>query len=148
MPGRPEMILHNRSLLRQLMAGRDDTVTLAEKVGVSKQAIGYLTSGARNSCRTETAERIVGALGCDLGDLFRSRLEEDSSDKSKGGADVVHTVPEASKALRVSKTTVYRLIGSGDLVSIDVSPPGSRKAMRRVPDSAIRAFLADRAAQS
>ena len=142
------MILHNRPLLLQLMAGRYDTVTLADQVGVSKQAISYLTSGRRSSCRTETAERIESALGCNVGDLFRSRLTEESSTNRGGGEDVVHTVPEASKALRMSPTTVYRLIGSGALDSVDVSPPGSKKAMRRVPDSAIQAFLAERAAQS
>ena len=142
------MILLNRSLLRQLMTGRYNTVSLAEQVGVSKQAISHLTSGRRNSCRTETAERIAAALGCEIAALFRPRAEEDSYNITEGGEDMVHTIPEASAALRVSKTTVYRLIGSGDLDSLDVSPPSSKKAMRRVPDSAIRAFLAARAAQS
>lgn len=143
------MILLNRSLLRQLMTGRFNTVSLAEQVGVSKQAIGYLTSGRRNSCRAETAEGIASALGCEMDALFRPRAEEESSsNRSEGGEDMVHTIPEASELLRVSKTTTYRLIGSGALDSLDVSPPGSKKAMRRVPDAAIRAFLADRAAQS
>lgn len=148
MPGRPEMILHNHARLLQLMAGHFDTVTLAAQVGITKQAIGYLTSGRRSSCRTETAERIASALGCDLGDLFRSRMDEDSYNKTKGGDDMVHRVPEASALLGVSKTTVYRLIGQGALKSIDVAPRGSKKAMRRVPDAAIQEFLADRAAQS
>ncbi|MCK2219767.1 helix-turn-helix domain-containing protein [Actinomadura sp. ATCC 31491] len=61
---------------------------------------------------------------------------------------MVHTINEAGEALRVSRSTVYRLISKGDLYTTDVSPTGSKKPMTRVPDSAIQAFLAKRTAQT
>ncbi|MEV4287420.1 helix-turn-helix domain-containing protein [Nonomuraea bangladeshensis] len=147
MSGRPERVLRSRTLLLELMAaGRHNTVTLARQAGVRKQLISYLTSGRRTSCSAATAERIAATLGCQEETLFSNPLEEESSTREEG--EMVHTIQEACDALRMSKSTVYRLISKGDLSTTDVSPTGSKKAMRRVPESAIREFLAKRTSQA
>lgn len=48
------------------------------------------------------------------------------------------TVPEAMSLLNVGRTAIYRLITSGDLASIKIG------ASRRVPQSAIDSFIAER----
>ena len=82
MSGRPEMVLQSAALLRELMKGRHDTVTLAAAVGRSKQLISYLHSGARTSCSRETARRIAAALGCELDVLFCPPLSDESEERT------------------------------------------------------------------
>lgn len=84
MPGKPQMVLRSKTLLRELMGDRFDTVKLAEQTGLSKQVIGYLCAEgrhARNSCSRKTAELLARALGCEVGTLFCARLSDESDDK-------------------------------------------------------------------
>jgi hypothetical protein len=84
--GKPQMVLRSKTLLRELMRDRYDTVALAERTGLSKQLIGYLcTEGlaSRNSCSTRTANLIAEALGCEVETLFSPPLSDDSDDKER-----------------------------------------------------------------
>lgn len=81
MVGRPQMVLRSRTLLQELMRGRHDTVTLAAAAGLSKQLIGYLYSGTRDSCSRRTAERISAALGCQVNTLFSTRVSDESEEE-------------------------------------------------------------------
>lgn len=143
MPPRPQMILRSRELLSERMADRYNTVTLAAEVGVSKQLIQYLKSGARSSCRRETAERICRALGCPVGDLFSLPLEEESSNSRENGR-LLLTIPQAGKAIGASPSHVYRLIAAGELASTDISLPGSSQPKSRVPVESVNAWIAKR----
>jgi excisionase family DNA binding protein len=138
--GRPQTILRNRAALTALMAGRHTTVSLAAEVGVSKQYIAYLCNGSRPSCSRDTAEKIEKALGCAPGTLFSPRLEEEASNNGEE-EEVLHTVADAAKRLRVSRSHAYRLIGRGELEAVDVSLPGSRKPKTRVPEASIHQYI-------
>lgn len=59
-------------------------------------------------------------------------------------ASELHSVVAAADVLEVSKWTVYRLIASGDLDTVDVAPSGSRRAKTRVPAESLAAFIASR----
>lgn len=147
MPRRPEMILRSLPLLRELMVlAHHNTVTLAAEVGVRKQLIGYLASGSRSSCSTATAERIAGVLGCEVGTLFSNQMEEESANREEEG-EVLLTIPEAGKAIGVSKSHAYRLVADGELPVVDVGRSSSKKPKSRVSMKAIEAFIARREAQ-
>ncbi|WP_113699151.1 helix-turn-helix domain-containing protein [Nonomuraea lactucae] len=137
------MALRSRELLRELMKGRHDTVTLAKQVGLTKQAIQHLTSGRRTSCSRGTAELLAEALGVEVGTLFSHPASENSNTKEQ---KVLLTIPEAAKAMRVSRSHAYRLVADGDLPIIDVGRKSSKKPMSRVPVEAIQAWIAKRAA--
>lgn len=83
MPGRPQSVLRSKELLRELMKGRHDTVTLAAATGLSKQVISYLWSGRRQSCSLRTAKLISNALGVQLDTLFCPQVSSSSSDKEE-----------------------------------------------------------------
>lgn len=69
------MHLRDPKFLVQCMDARDLTVrTLAERVGVSRSAIGHLRSGKRTSCSIPTAKKIGAALGVPYEVLFVERL--------------------------------------------------------------------------
>ncbi|MEU4234144.1 helix-turn-helix domain-containing protein [Nonomuraea sp. NPDC026600] len=146
MSRRPEMVLRSRELLRELMAGRHDTVTLAAQAGVTKQVIAYLTSGRRTSCSTRTAEGIATALGCQVRTLFSPPLDENSSTREE--EEVLLTIPEAGVAMKVSRAHAYRLVADGELPVVDVGRSSSKKPKSRVEIKAVQAWIAKRAAQS
>lgn len=81
MSGRPQAVLRSKELLRALMQDRHDTVTLAAATGLSKQVIGYLWSGKRQSCSLRTATLIAEALGVRLDTLFSPSVSSSSPDK-------------------------------------------------------------------
>jgi len=60
----------------------------------------------------------------------------------------LHTINEAAALLRVSRATVYRLIATGDLESVDVAPTGSRSPKTRVSADAIARFIEARTRKS
>lgn len=65
------MRLISAQALRQYMEFRGFSVrSLAAKVGVSHGAIGWLTSGQRNTTKAATAKRIARALDCPVESLF------------------------------------------------------------------------------
>ncbi|WP_144069896.1 helix-turn-helix domain-containing protein [Nonomuraea indica] len=139
------MVLRSRSLLRELMAGRHDTVTLATQVGLTKQAISNLTSGRRISCSTTTAERIADALGCQVSTLFSPPMSGNSNSKDE---EMLLTIPQAAQAIGVSRAHAYRLVADGDLPVIDVGRKGAKKPKSRVPVASVEAWIARRAARS
>lgn len=51
------------------------------------------------------------------------------------------TVREAAETLRCSPATIYRLISTGALESVDI---GQGRAKTRVPRAAVEKFVADR----
>jgi len=80
------MYIRNRELLRQLMAGRYNTVTLASRTGLSKQVIAYLTTrgrSGRSSCNPRTARLIADALGVEVEVLFCDRLLPESNNRRR-----------------------------------------------------------------
>ncbi len=82
MPGRPQMRLRSAALLRELMQEEQhDTVTLAIATGLSKQVIGYLWSGKRQTCSRRTAQLIADALGVQVKALFSAPVSSGSQDK-------------------------------------------------------------------
>lgn len=81
MPGRPQMRLRSTVLLRELMRDRHDTVSLAAATGLSKQVIGYLWSGKRQTCSRRTARLIADALGVQVDALFSAPVSSVSPDK-------------------------------------------------------------------
>lgn len=145
MSGRPQMILRSHIALRELMAGRYNTVTLAAQVGVRKQVISYLASGRRRSCSKTTAEGIAHALGCQVSTLFSTRMEAESDNREE--EEVLLTIPQAGKAIGVSKAHAYRLVRDGEIPVVDVGRKSSKKAKSRVEPSAIEAFIARRKAE-
>lgn len=65
------MRLKNRQMLVQYMDYKRLRVReLAKAAGVSRATIGHLRSGARTSCKPETAAAIEEALGAPPGLLF------------------------------------------------------------------------------
>jgi hypothetical protein len=54
------------------------------------------------------------------------------------------TIPEVQALLRCSENFVRTLIADGELSTVDISRPGSRKSKTRVPEDVARAFLARR----
>jgi hypothetical protein len=51
------------------------------------------------------------------------------------------TIPETRQILSCSETHVYCLIADGELATVDISRPGSRKSKTRVPLQAAEDFL-------
>lgn len=65
------MRLISAQALRQYMEHRGLTVrALAHMAGVSRGTIGWLTSGQRDTTRTDTARKIADTLGCPVNALF------------------------------------------------------------------------------
>lgn len=57
----------------------------------------------------------------------------------KGGVHIkLYTVPEIARMLRISKTTAYELVYTGQIKAVKVSPKGRSL---RVTDSALEAYL-------
>ena len=58
----------------------------------------------------------------------------------------VMTVAEAAEALKVEKTTIYRLINKGELSAIDLSVEGkqSAKGLTRLLEDEVEAFITRR----
>jgi len=54
---------------------------------------------------------------------------------------VLHSIPEAAKALGCSPDTVYRLIAADELRPVDIAPPGSRQSKTRVRSDDVQAFI-------
>jgi hypothetical protein len=54
------------------------------------------------------------------------------------------TIPETRALLGCCENHVYALIGDGELTTVDISRPGSRKSKTRVPEDVAREFLARR----
>ena len=51
------------------------------------------------------------------------------------------TIPEVAEELRLSRPTVYRKIGRGELQVVDVAAPGSTKTQFRVPRASLTAYI-------
>lgn len=56
-------------------------------------------------------------------------------------APLLLTIPETAATLKLGQNTVYRLIACGQLDTVDVSLPGSRKSKTRVPHVSIERFI-------
>jgi excisionase family DNA binding protein len=54
------------------------------------------------------------------------------------------TIPDAAAALSCCDNHVYRLIAAGELPTVDISQPGSRKPKTRVPETALTAYIEGR----
>jgi hypothetical protein len=54
------------------------------------------------------------------------------------------TIPETAALLRCSENHVYNLIADGELATVDIARPGSRKPKTRVPEDVAREFFAGR----
>lgn len=149
MPGRPGMTLRSRTLLRELMKGRHNTVTLAEQAGVSKQLVAYLTSGSRRSCSPKTAESICMALGCEVETLFSPPVSANSSNNEEG--EVLLSIAQVGDALGISRSHAYRkvpeLISAGELHTVDVALKGSTKTKTRIPLWSVEDWIRKAAAQ-
>lgn len=66
-----EVKLISHQALAQFMKHRGFTVrSLAARTGVNKSTIGHLRSGARRTCRDESARAIAKALDCPVDALF------------------------------------------------------------------------------
>lgn len=71
MPPHPQMTLRSPVILRSLMDTKGhNTVTLAARVGRTKQFIADLTSGRKRTCRHVTATAIATELEVGADDLF------------------------------------------------------------------------------
>lgn len=69
--GRFWVKLISAQALAQYMRHRDLSVrALARRVGCSPATIGHLRSGARNTCKSETAKAIERCLDAPAGSLF------------------------------------------------------------------------------
>jgi transposase len=53
----------------------------------------------------------------------------------------LYDLPTVADMLGVSLTTVYRLIASSDLESVDIAPSGSPQPKTRVSDEQLAAFI-------
>lgn len=53
----------------------------------------------------------------------------------------LHTIPEVADLLRVSDVHVYRLIDAGELPTVDISVPGSKRSKRRVRAADLNEYL-------
>lgn len=139
----PQMVLRSRDLLRALMAGRYDTVTLAAQVGVTKQAVSGLIR--RGSCSRQTAERVAKVLGVQFETLFSPRVSKNSNSQGEEEGDVLLTIPEVGKALKISRSHAYRkvgeLIAKGELKSLDVGSEGSTKTKTRISAASVEAWI-------
>ena len=51
------------------------------------------------------------------------------------------TIPEVAEELRLSRPTIYRKIGRGELQVVDVAAPGSTKTQFRVPRASLTAYI-------
>lgn len=51
------------------------------------------------------------------------------------------TIPETRALLGCSENHVYNLIADGELSTVDIARPGSRKPKTRVPENVARDFL-------
>ncbi|MFI6903049.1 helix-turn-helix transcriptional regulator [Nonomuraea sp. NPDC050394] len=58
------------------------------------------------------------------------------------------TIPEAGKAMKVSRAHAYRLVADGELTVVDVARKGSKKPKSRVSVASVEAWIKKRAAQS
>lgn len=68
------MKLKSTQMLREFMDYKDMNVRdLATAAGVSRATIGHLHSGARSTCRPETAKAIAKALAAPRDLLFEAR---------------------------------------------------------------------------
>ncbi|MEO3860963.1 helix-turn-helix domain-containing protein [Acrocarpospora sp. B8E8] len=86
MAGRPAMCVRDKSdLVKAMSRAGHDTVTLAERVGKTKQFIAYLCNGRKTSCRRETAAAIAEVLGVPTDALFFAPSPSDDSDTTIGG---------------------------------------------------------------
>lgn len=54
------------------------------------------------------------------------------------------TIPETAALFSCSENFVYTLIADGELTTVDIARPGSRKPKTRVPEDVAAAFLAGR----
>ncbi|MFC3984948.1 helix-turn-helix domain-containing protein [Streptosporangium jomthongense] len=54
------------------------------------------------------------------------------------------SIPEVAKRLGVHRTTVYDYISDGDLVAVDIARTGAKRIRLRVPEEALRAYIASR----
>lgn len=67
------MRLKDHRMIRQYMAYKDMNIRdLATAAKVSRATVGHLHSGARNTCKPETAAAIERALGAPPGLLFEA----------------------------------------------------------------------------
>lgn len=72
---RIDVRLISAEALRQYMAFRGLSIQkVASLVGVSKSTIGHLHSGARNTCRLETARGIARVLDVPVQALFAPKM--------------------------------------------------------------------------
>jgi transcriptional regulator with XRE-family HTH domain len=78
------MRITNKQVLKDLMAARELTQTeLAEMAGLSRQLIGHLLTGARSTCRPDSAEKIARVLFVPLTVLFVPSVTADSGETNK-----------------------------------------------------------------
>jgi hypothetical protein len=54
------------------------------------------------------------------------------------------TIPEFAALLGCSENHAYNLIADGEVTTVDIARPGSRKPKTRVPEDVAAAFLAGR----
>lgn len=81
--GRLIVKLVSARTLRQYMKFRGYTVrSLADKAGVARGTIGWLTSGKRRTTSPETAIAISKALDCPVGALFSPEVVHGSGTRS------------------------------------------------------------------
>lgn len=82
--GRFWVKLISRQVLSDYMAHRGFTIrTLAAKVGCSHSVIGHLCSGARNTCKKETALAIERCLDAPPGSLFVAQVSRVVDDRRR-----------------------------------------------------------------
>lgn len=87
--------------MKNIYAGREDKVDagkmsqrlLAEKAGVDPSFINHLTSGRRNSCTPERAERIAEALGVPVRALFDVLMTNATSQTARRRTTITKVAP-------------------------------------------------------